>query len=105
MSQFDVYVNPNPESRDWAPYIVNLQHDMLRDLNTRIMAPLLVARSAEEAIAQRLNPIIDFEGERYYLSAAEMASVPVRELSDPVGSLLSWRDDLLAAVDMVFTAI
>ncbi|HSH27174.1 MAG TPA: CcdB family protein [Wenzhouxiangella sp.] len=105
MAQFDVYANPDPESCRWAPCIVDLQHDMLDALATRIMAPLLIARTADETIAQRLNPIINFEGERYYLSAAEIASVPVRELSEPLGNLSSYRDDLLAAVDMVFTAI
>ena len=105
MAQFDVYANPNPESRQWAPYIVDLQHDMLDALATRIMAPLLLARSADEPIAQRLNPVIDLEGARYYLSTAELASVPVKALSKPLGNLASRRDDLLAAVDMLFTAI
>lgn len=105
MAQFDVYANPDPASRQWAPYIVDLQHDMLDALATRIMAPLLVARTADEPIAERLNPMMEFAGKCYYLSAAEMASVPVSALSKPVGSLSSCRDDLLAAVDMLFTAI
>lgn len=105
MAQFDVYTNPNQESRRWAPYIIDLQHDMLDSLATRIMAPLLLARSGDEPIAHRLNPVIDFQGERYFLSAAELASVPVSVLSNPLGNLSCRRDDLLAAVDMLFTAI
>lgn len=40
---FDLYRNPNPASREWAPYLVDLQHEMLSGLSTRIMAPLVVA--------------------------------------------------------------
>lgn len=105
MPQFDLYQNPNPESRKWAPYIVDLQHAMLSSLATRIMAPLVVAKPSGEPTIQRLNPVVSVAGERYFLSPTEMASVPVTELSEPSGNLLSYRDDLMAAVDLIFTAV
>ena len=46
MAQFDYYANPNPKTREWAPFIVDLQHDMLSSLGTRIMAPLVISDSA-----------------------------------------------------------
>lgn len=105
MSQFDLYENPSPESRQWAPYIVDLQHEMLNGLATRIMVPLVVAKPAGEPAMQYLNPVVSVDGQNYFLSTAEMASVPARELSEPSGNLLSYRDELMAAVDLVFTAV
>lgn len=105
MPQFDLYRNPNPESREWAPYLVDLQHHMLSALGTRIMVPLVAAKSSGEPAIQRLNPTVSVEEESYFLSTAEMASVPIRELSGAIGNLSSYRDELLAAVDLLFTAV
>lgn len=105
MSQFDYYANPNPDSLEWAPFIVDLQHEMLSALSTRIMAPLVVSKPAGEPTMQRLNPIVSIEGQSYFLSTAEMASVPLKQLTDCVGSLSEHRGELLAAVDLLFTAV
>lgn len=105
MAQFDVYRNPDSKSRAWAPYIVDLQHDMLSALGTRIMAPLLVARPKSEPVMQLLNPVVEFKGSTYFLSTSEMAAVPVSALSEASGSISSYRDDLVAAIDLLFTAI
>ncbi len=105
MAQFDYYANPNPQSRDWAPFIVDLQHDMLNSLGTRIMAPLVVSKPSGEPTMQRLNPTISIEGQQYFLSTTEMASVPLQEFSSSRGNLSEHRDEFLAAVDLLFTAI
>lgn len=105
MPQFDLYRNPNPESREWAPYLVDLQHHMLSALATRIMVPLVAAKPSGGPTIQRLNPTVSVEGQSYFLSTAEMASVPVRELSCATGNLSPYRNELLAAVDLLFTAV
>jgi len=78
MAQFDVYENPNPRSREWAPFVIDLQHEMLSALGTRIMAPLLASGRDTEALMTRLNPVVTVAGQRCYLSAAELASVRTR---------------------------
>jgi len=105
MPQFDYYVNPNPQSRDWAPYIVDLQHEMLSSLGTRIMAPLVINKPSGEPAMQKLNPVISIENQEYFLSASEIASVPVKELSSCRGNLAEYRGEFLAALDLLFTAI
>lgn len=105
MPQFDYYANPNPQSREWAPYVVDLQHQMLSSLGTRIMAPLIVSKPTGEPTMQRLNPVISIDDQEYFLSTAEMASVPLRELSSCCGNLSEHRGELLAAVDFLFTTV
>ncbi|MBY8967081.1 CcdB family protein [Algiphilus sp. NNCM1] len=105
MAQFDYYPNPNPQTSAWAPYIVDLQHEMLSSLSTRVMAPLVVSEPFGEPTMQRLNPVLTIEGQEYFLSTAEMASVPVKELSSCCGNLSEHRGELLAAVDLLFTAV
>jgi len=105
MPQFDLYENPNPQSLDWAPYLIDLQHDMLRSLSTRIMAPLVKSPPRDEHLMKHLNPVMSIDGNEYFLSMAEMASVPVSELCDAVDNLETQRDKLMAAVDLLFTAV
>jgi toxin CcdB len=105
MPQFDYYDNPNPQSRDWAPYIVDLQHEMLNSLGTRVMAPLVISKSSREPTMQKLNPVISIDNQEYFLSTPEIASVPVKELSSCRGNLGEYRGEFLAALDLLFTAI
>lgn len=105
MAQFDYYANPNSVSCDWAPYIVDLQHEMLSALSTRIMAPLVASNPTAAPAVQRLNPTVVIDDRAYFLSAAEMASVPVKELAGCAGNLSEYRSELLAAVDLLFTAV
>lgn len=105
MPQFDCYANPNPQSREWAPYIVDLQHEMLSALSTRIMAPLLVSQPSTEPLMQGLNPVVTINDKTYFVSTAEMAAVPLEALPAPCGTLSEYRNELLAAVDLLFTAV
>lgn len=105
MPQFDLYENPNPETCDWAPYLVDLQHEMLSGLATRVMAPLVVTSPSVQPTISRLNPIVLVRGQSLFMSTAEMASIPVRELPVPSGSLSHYRDELMVAVDLIFTAV
>ena len=54
---------------------------------------------------QRLNPVLTIAGREYFLSTSEMASVPVRELAPRCSNLVKHRGGLLAAVDLLFTAV
>lgn len=58
MPQFDLYENPNPETCDWAPYLADLQHEMLSGLATRVIAPLVVTSPSVQPTISRLNPIV-----------------------------------------------
>jgi len=40
MSQFDIYANPNKNSRTAYPFIIDMQNNLVDDLATRIVAPL-----------------------------------------------------------------
>lgn len=105
MAQFDYYKNPNRESSKWAPFIIDLQHEMLSVLATRVMAPLVAVKPAGIPTIQHLNPVVSINGQRYFLSTAEMASVPVAELTKAAGNLSTCRQELMAAIDLLFTAV
>jgi toxin CcdB len=39
MPQFTVYRNKNPQTLSTVPFLLNVQHDLLSDLETRVVIP------------------------------------------------------------------
>lgn len=102
MLQFDIIANPFPASRGRHPFLVALQSDLLaRTLETVVVAPL--ARAGSRTFADRLNPEVVVDGERFALIAQEIATVRKSALRSPVGSLAAERDKIIAALDLLFT--
>jgi toxin CcdB len=87
MAKFDVY----RLGGDGA-YVLDCQADLLRDLNTRLVVPLLPLEEAP-APASRLNPIFEARGKRLVMMTQFAATVPVSELKTP---LLSLDDQAIA---------
>lgn len=104
MAQFDVHRNPHSETRDWAPYLLVLQNDLLGELCTTVVAPLVVeARFGRPA--RTLNPVFEIEGRCVVLSTAELAGISRQQLGEHVESLRMMRDEILAAIDLLFMGI
>lgn len=95
MARFDVYVAPAGEG-----YILDVQTDILRDLNTRIVVPLLPLADAPQP-AKRLNPVFQIADEPHVMVTQFMAAVPHSLLRNPVFSLSSQDSEIMAAIDMV----
>jgi toxin CcdB len=104
MAQFDVSRNPNPDSADAVPYLLDIQADLLDGLNTRVVVPLLT-KTAMGKTAKILNPMFNIENQQVVMSTAELAGVSVRSLGDKVCSVAQHRDEIIAALDLLFTGI
>ena len=100
MAQFDIHRNPG--NRDY-PYLLDLQADLLRDLATRIVAPLVPGRSVEPVAI--LNPTIAIKGKPYVVLLQEAAAVPRTALGRVEATAVDRRDELIAALDLLFTGI
>jgi len=57
MAQFDVYLNPNPDTRKPIPYLLDVQTDLLDTLATRVVVPLILAEEMGLAAKNRLFQI------------------------------------------------
>ena len=40
MAQFDVYTNPSKHTKKAYPYILDIQHELISDIATRMVVPL-----------------------------------------------------------------
>lgn len=102
MSQFDVYENANPETQQLIPYLLDVQADVLADLTTRVVVPLIPVSLFGKA-AKHLNPEFMVKQTSVVMSTAELAGVSTRILGDKVCSLKENRDEIIAALDFLLT--
>jgi len=105
MSQFDVYINPSKKSREAYPYIIDIQNALISDVTTRIVIPLGKLNHFRNEQMDGLTPLIEYESEQYVLLTPQIASMPSKLLKDPVGSVESLRDEIIAAIDFAITGI
>jgi len=104
MPQFDVYANPNPDSQQQIPYLVDIQADLLDHLATRVVVPLYPQGNIV-SLLQQLNPTVTIENELFILSIAELAAIPFTYLGSPISNIQDEREAMVAAVDLLITGI
>jgi toxin CcdB len=104
MAQFDVYLNSNPATRKNVPYLLDVQADLLNAMATRVVVPLILDEATGQGVKQ-LNPHFKVKGVAVVMSTAELAGVSSRILGERVVSLKARRDEIIAALDLLFTGI
>ena len=97
MAQFDVR-----EATVEGALVVDCQCELLDDLGTRVVIPLYRADQAQWSFP-RLTPVVQFEGEHFILATPDMATVAVKELGPPRGSIADQRHVILNAIDFLLT--
>jgi len=97
MARFDVYARPETNG---GGYVLDVQADLLGELSTRVVAPLLPPAVAPKP-ARDLNPTFEIEGKPYVMLTQFIAAVPARELRVPVVSLAPRGDDIARALDIL----
>lgn len=105
MSQFTVYKNENKATKKTYPYFVDVQSDLLKDLNSRVVIPLSIHKLLEDTIADKLCPVIEIDGGSFVLLTHQITSVPVTALKTKVTDLQCFRDEIISAIDLVITGI
>ena len=103
MAQLDVYPNPNPASRVRIPYLVALPSDLLGTFDATVVAPLRLKSERAAIPVLRLNPIVRIKGKEYFLRPQEMAAIATHSLKKPITNLSPQREEILAALDFLFT--
>ncbi len=104
MARFDIHVNPNRRSRARVPYLLDVQADMLADLATRLVVPLVLI-SEFGPPAKRLNPVFQIDKRDYVMATAEMAAISRKHLGPRERSLSAHSTEILNAIDFLISGI
>ena len=100
MPRFDVCPNLIASTRGAVPYLLDVQADLLSDLATRVVVPLVPARQFGPPAA-RLNPTFRIAGRPIVMDTAQLAGVSRKHLGSPVASLAAQSAEILAALDFL----
>jgi toxin CcdB len=95
MAKFEVYRLVGE-----ATLVVDCQANLLDDLATRFVAPLLPETDLPQPLA-RLNPRFVIAGRSFIMTTQLASGIPVRELDARVASLLDEQDAIVNALDML----
>lgn len=105
MAQFDVYKNPSKATQQTFPFILDIQHEHISAIGTRIVLPLGLLQYFKNENLGKLTPVIEYEGDELILLTPQIASMPSNRLKKPVGTLEHLRTEILAALDFAITGI
>ena len=101
--QFTIYRNKG-NARVY-PYLLNVQSDIIGELHTRMVIPLVPLADFTGRPAQRLNPVITVEGGKYLVLTHEMAAVKLNQLGEVVTDLMESRQLVKDAIDFLFDGV
>ena len=99
--QFDVYRLP----RQPAVFVVDIQSRPLDELKTRVVIPLVRREDAPRSLVKTLNPCCQIENREMVLMTQTMASIPISELTQPIGSIVQHRDEIIRAIDTIIGGV
>ncbi|MEO1109844.1 MAG: CcdB family protein [Pseudomonadota bacterium] len=81
--------------------VVDVQADLLEELRTRIVIPLLKFDQAPKP-AKYLNPVFEIDAQQYVLKTEFLSAVDKALLSKPIMNLGAKDTDITRALDMAF---
>lgn len=84
--------------------VVVIQNDLLDEISTRVVAPLLPAGRAG-APMRSLNPTFEVGEETVVLMPQLLATIAVADLGPRVASLVHMRDEITRALDALLSGV
>lgn len=97
MARFDAW----PDGDGW---LLEVQADLLSDLNTRLVVPLMPAARAPRP-ASRLNPVLSVMGAPQVMVTQFLSAVPASILKGAPVPLLAQSDPITNALDLLLTGV
>ena len=97
MPRYDAW----PEGDGW---LLEVQADLLRDLNTRVVVPLMPPDRAPRP-ARQLNPLLQVAGAPQVMVTQFLSAVPVSLLKGAPVSLIDQSDEIGKALDLLLTGV
>ena len=100
MAQFDVYENTDQNTHQANPYYLDVQSDLLADLATRVVIPLITKEYIALPVGI-LNPVVRVTDKTLYLSASQIQCLHKNRLGKKIADVTSQRQAVRAAMDFL----
>ena len=97
MSQFCVYANADPASRRDVPCWLNVQSDLIDNVESRVVVPLIPAAQAGPLLT-RLMPELPVAGKPMVMDTAQITSVPMMPAC--IHGVINLRGNVVPVLDL-----
>ncbi len=104
MTQYGVFDNPIPRARRDFPFVAVLQSELANTGRDRIVAPL-VPRARIPGVAGKLTPVVNIAGAEHVLLVPRLTSVYAADLRGAKDDLTPYRNEIVAALDLLFLGV
>lgn len=104
MAQFDVYANTNRDTSEIFPYLLDIQADVLKDLPTRVVVPLVLCSALNKTIPI-LTPQFKIIETEVRMLTPQLVGVQMHVLGTRICSLKERRGEIIAALDLLVTGV
>ena len=97
MARFDIY-----EYGGGAPFLLDVQADLLADFKTRVVVPLWPLTQAKQESVPKLKPVIKVKGKNYILMTTEIGVERTAALGPVIANVEDQRQVIIDALDFLF---
>ena len=101
MTQFAAHRNLDPISLGRFPYLLDVQHDLLSILGTRLVMPIVLEERLNSKTIFTLMPVLLIEGKRHVVMATQLTSVPIERMGPVAVDFTADRHAILDALEML----
>lgn len=84
--------------------VLVLQDDLHEGLASRVVAPVVPVRSVGPQ-PPRLCPVVDVGERPHVVLCQSLAAIPIGQLRTRIGTLAPRKDEIVRALDLLFTGI
>jgi mRNA-degrading endonuclease toxin of MazEF toxin-antitoxin module len=99
MDKYDVFELTGGRGKPASGLVVVLQHRLLEDLQTMVVAPLDEPRATEKA--PRLRPTVQVAGKSFQVQIDRLAAIDKKLLGRRIGDVLAESDRVDVAIAML----
>jgi toxin CcdB len=97
MAQFDVYKNENPQTNQTVPFLLDIQNDILKSLQTRVVIPLSNNYKPIKGITKEFF----IENQKVAMITTQMGTVHINELENKISNLNNHKDEIKNSLDFL----
>ena len=98
MARFDAYKFKSAS----VPMVLDVQTNLLSDLQTRVVVPLVPLSKAEKEVLPRLKPILQINGKDYVLMTTDIGTIRTKDLGTIAANLKDQHHTITGALDFLF---
>lgn len=105
MAQFSVYLNKNTQSKKTYPYLLEIQSNLLQDLATTVVVPLVKFEKDKTKILTGLTPVFSLDQQDFVMLTPQLAGIQRKELGKLAFELSHARTEIIGALDFLISGV